>query len=200
MQKVDLAIIGLGVVALAATVLGVVFFDELQGDDDIAFPEASSDLPTRGPEALASGAVAFEWDAPDNATGAELEVTVRLADGSIVVTGGEATVRVVLHGPDGSTAAYVNETWSIGPGAQPGEQTTVTINSTWLRPPASVKGDFDMVDETRTWSEPIHLEVRVEAPSATALPVEQYNFDAEATGSVDTYRAQIQRDEPRGLN
>ncbi len=186
MQTVDIVIGALGFVAVAATVLGVVFYDEIAGDRDIIFPEEAVAL-EQDTETVSAGSADFEFVLPENATKAELDIEVVFSGQAI--QGGTATIEVVVTGPDGSTSAPVTQTMTIGPGAT-SATTTFPVEYRWADPPNATTGDPATYDQdVLTWAEPLKVTVTVDGPGEV-LPVAEYNFDAVVGGDVLAYRAQ----------
>ncbi len=182
MEKVDIAIGVVGLVALLVTGLGVALYDDGQTAYSVVMTE--TDLGTMGPEAAAAAGTDFTFDAPNNTVGATFTVDVA-ASGQLVNPQGQVTVTIVLEGPDGSSTELVDTfTFSAG-----GASFTITNEAPWAETPADFEGDADDVESMQVhWDEPITVSVYVDGPGASPLPLPSDDtYTATVSGTAHTY-------------
>ncbi|MGB0652458.1 MAG: hypothetical protein ACPGQL_04595 [Thermoplasmatota archaeon] len=182
MQKVDIAIAVVGVVAVVATLVGIATYED--GANHYTFPETTVALAEQTGDVGASP-VAFQWEVPANAIGASFTVVV---DGTgQAIAGGSGTINVLLTGPDGSTETATGAI-SFGPGAG-SAQATITIENTWGMAPEELDGtQADADAKSISWDMPIIVEVSAEAPSGP-LAGNGFAFTATLSGEATAFEA-----------
>jgi hypothetical protein len=180
MRKADVGLAVLVVLAVAATAVGGLSGDRWTGERTLHFASHEQPLAPSALESVGAGAH-FNWTLPDNATAANLTVSLYF-DGQ-AMRGGSATVSVRITAPTGEGEPPVTLAWAIPQGATTAE-TTVTAASWWAEAPAALR---DTTDEghARAWSEPLKVVVTVEPPSD--LPLAQYSFTAQVSGTVTVF-------------
>lgn len=181
MRKADVVLAVLIVAAVVATAVAGLSGDRWTHERTLHFTSAPQALP---PSALvaASGAGAhFNWTVPDNATSANL--TVSLYFEGQALRGGSATVSVRITRPDGDGEPPVVVSWAIPQGATSAE-TTVNASAMWDTMPDSFR-DTTGEGHGRTWSRPLEVAVLVERPGD--LPLAQYAFTAQVSGTVAVF-------------
>lgn len=181
MEKVDIVIGVVGVLALVATGLGVALYDDAA--TSYIAQETDMDLGSQGPEAADASGTFFEFDTPDNAFGATFEVTVTAS--GIANPQASVSVTLVIVGPENSTTETI-ETFAFGDGSA---TFTLTSEAAWMDMPEPFRGqDADVEAHTMTWSQPIELQVYVDGPGASPIPIGgNDSYTAEVTGTAHTY-------------
>lgn len=194
MEKVDIVIGVVGIVALIATGLGVAFYDDINALEDWNIQDTEHSV-TAGPEEAEDGLEReFSFTTPDNATGASFEVTIT-AESQNPAQQGDVTVRLTLTGPDGS---QVEETYSFP--FEDGSATFPIESLGWAEVPDGFSGNEDDLDSRSTsWDDDIVLEVIVDGPGTTdpvPLPgAPAPTYTAEVSGTIDAYQAVRDRPE-----
>lgn len=182
MQRVDILIGIVGVVALLATGLGIALYDD--GETNYVVRDADAGLGSQGPVAADTSGTAFSFDLPDNAFQATFEVTVTA--GGQAPTGGAVSVTIVVDEPDGSST---QNTFSFDYSAGSGSG-SVTTEGDWIERPQDFRGDQSDVDGHRTsWPEGITVTVYVDGPCAGPLPLPVCldTYEATVSGTAATY-------------
>lgn len=184
LQKVDAVIAGVGALALLATVLGVLAYDELAGEREVTFPTTEETLGAQ----QGNAGTPLTFTLPQNATAARLAVDVTF-DGQSG-QGGTAQVTIDVTGPEGLTHRHT-DSMTIGSNIVSTSTTIDVPLFSWTEPPEPRTADPASVDETRTWDEPLTVTVTVQAPNdpLTAIPgnVVTYSFTATVTPTVTVY-------------
>ncbi len=195
MQKVDLVIGGVGVIALIATTLGVVFYDDATGAEDIQLETVTqSDFFTHDFGAMAAGSTDENaFDLPANATGASFEVTFDFAG----QTGSGGTVNFAVHlmDPTGNMSQEATGSMTLGQGATSGSTTVDVPLYTWATQPEE--------PTTLDWSQPLTLVVTISAPQGEQFPgvgplggVVNYTFNVSATGDLQLFQEAVSTPDP----
>ncbi len=186
LQKVDAVIAGVGAVALLATVLGVVFYEELAGEQEITFP--TSDVALTAQEGASGTPLNFAL--PDNATHATLAVEVVFSGQA--GQGGSATIQVDMTGP-GDFVGTASSSMAIAPGDTTGTVTFEVPEFAWATVPEPVTAEPGSIDETQSWDEDLVVTVTVTPPADAlgAIPggAISYSFQATVTPTVSVYEA-----------
>lgn len=191
MQTVDWIIASVGVAAIVATTLGVVFFEELVGEQDIIFEETDSTLAAG--TADVTQPQAFTWDARNNATAASFEVSVTFSGQTLA--GGSATVSIQVTYPDGTTQTQT-ETLTLGQNAQSATGTwTVPVTRFLALPEDTVATPDDDFDATHEWANGYEVAITVTGPSNPgAMPPSQLSapsYSATVSGTETHYAHRI---------
>ena len=178
MRKADVVLAVLVVLAVAATAVGGLSGDRWTQERTLHFASHAQPLAPSGLEPAGGAGARFNWTLPDNATSANL--TVSLYFSGQAVRGGSATVSVRVTAPTGEGQPPVTSSWTIAQGAT-GAETTLMVNATWAWMPGTMR---DTTDEghARVWDRPLEVLVLVEPPSD--LPLAQYSFTAQVSGTV----------------
>lgn len=192
MEKVDILIGVVGLVALIATGLGVALYDDgahdyVIGSDTLAV--------TAGPEPVDAAGFSFEFVAPDNAYGADLSVRI-VASGQANPTD-TVTVTINILPPEGSDAQPTTgmESFSFAD-VQAGVDIAVMADD-WVELPKAFRGDDAEVDaKTTMWGGPYTVEVFVDAPGTNPLSLVQLGDSYTAEVSGDTLLYTIAPDRP----
>lgn len=181
MRKADVVLAVLVVLAVVATAVGGLGGDRWTNERTLRFASHAETLPPSALEPAGGAGASFNWTMPDNATSANL--TVSLYFTGQAVRGGSATVTVRITAPTGKGEPPVTSSWTIPQGATSGE-TTLTVEAFWDEMPAELR---DTTDEGhgRTWPEPLEVLVLVERPAD--LPLAQYAFTAQASGTIRVF-------------
>ncbi len=185
MQKVDAVIAVVGAVALIATVVGVVFYEDLAGEQDIVFLASNM---TAASQTGANGA-SFSFAVPNNATGASLAVVVDFTGQS--GQGGTSQIQIDITGPNGTSMRHTG-TMSIGPNANSGTMSVPVDMFSWASAPAARVANLDNVDETMEWTTPLTVTVTASTPNdpLQAIPgVVSYSFTSTVTPTFSVYAA-----------
>lgn len=189
METADIIIAVVGVVALTATTLGVVFYEELSGEQDIEFDSFSRSLGSVTGQAI-NGPTNFQFTAGDNATAATFEITVSWTGQSL--NGGNAAISVQVTDPNGTV---MNEQFSlaVGQNQQGGSGTyTVTVPEFFMTPGHAHTTDADSFNATQMWDMGYTVRLSVTDPSDGPVPgpvagqVANYSWTADVSGS-ETY-------------
>lgn len=181
MEKVDLIIAGVGVVAILATVLGVALYDD--GLTAYEVRDGTSDLGTDGPAPVDASGTDFEFMLPNNTLGASFDVTVTVGGQS---PGGAVAVTVVINEPDGTSTTF-RDSFNYADGTA---TFTVASEGAWGEKPEDFRGDDAAVESrTITWDGPAIVEVFVDGPCAGPLPLPTCfdTYEAQVTGTAMTY-------------
>lgn len=185
MQKVDLVIAGVGVLAVLATTLGVVFYDEAVGEETVSFVEVTDEGAFSESPTMASGQQEFTFALPDNATGATFTVDVDWT-GQAVNPTSSGSVEVVLIGPDGNQSAPQSAAITATRGAASGGiASPVEVTLRWADVPEERQAT-DGVDETLTWDQPVTVRITITDPTDTSVAGQgaSYSYQVEITGDV----------------
>lgn len=188
MQTVDLVIGGLGVVAVIATTLGVVFYEEAAGEQTLEFRETGApDSDSRN--GVSAGEHDLSIDLPDNATaltGMRVTITFTGSQSPVAQDGGSYSVEV--HAPGDANCTGDEAAWGAG-------ETTISLdNCRFAQPPSPVETtDPGSVDETITWDEPFTVTVSITDPddALAGNAGATYTYDIEFSANVQSYRAAI---------
>ncbi len=188
MQKVDLVIVALGVVALAVTAIGVATYED--GDSNYVFVESQVDYDGGSFTATMDTPVTALVSTPANATSAH--ATVTLGYTGQVFSGGSATATITITGPDG-TSETLTEAFTVPQGGNGGELGTLEIHSTmWGEVPAGFSGmPEDRADYALNWDDDLEIILVVEAPAGPLANLENLSYTAEVTGWFATYHAVV---------
>lgn len=177
-RKADIVLAVLVVLAVAATAVGGLVGERWTGERTLHFASHAEPLAASAAEPAGAGGARFNWTLPDNATAANL--TVALSFNGQAVRGGSATVSVRVTAPDGEGQPPVTSSWTVPQGATSAE-TTLIVEASWREMPGSLR---DTTDEGHSvaWPRPLEVVVLVEQPSD--LPLAQYSFTAQVSGTV----------------
>ncbi|HUR24971.1 MAG TPA: hypothetical protein VM327_03025 [Candidatus Thermoplasmatota archaeon] len=181
MRKADLVLASLVVLALAATAVGGLSGDRWTGERTLTFTSHSEDLPASETMAAGPGGARFNWTLPDNATEANLTVSLHFSGQAL--RGGSATVSVRVTAPTGNGQPPATSSWTIPQGATEAD-TTLTVEAAWARTPGRLR-DTTARGHGLTWTMPLEVVVLVEQPSD--LPLAQYAFTAQVSGTVTVF-------------
>ncbi len=166
MEKVDLIIAGVGAVAILATVLGVVFYEEIDGKQDVEFQTGHRAVSLLGGNVDQN----FQTAAGNNATGAWLNVTVTF-DGEAYNPDGDASVEVRFTDPNGTVHIRRGDVpIPDGPSAQPltGGEVTLRFNVDFLTKPANTEtDDLETFEMMHMWDNPYMVSIAVTPPGDT---------------------------------
>lgn len=188
MEKVDIVIGVVGIVALVATGLGVAFYDDINGIEEWHIRTYETDLESQSQTGVGDmEEVDFLWDTPRNATGAVLDVTVTVQPGT-PLDSGSVTVTLRLQGPGDVDLVSAVDSFDIADGSA----TFSITGMDWTETPEDFEGnDADKEDRIRDWDEPFTLAVIVDGPDAlTPLPgFPAATFDVEVSGTATVYEA-----------
>jgi len=196
MAKVDVLIGAMGGVALLATVLGVVFYEELSGTREYTFLEYAVPLDERE-DAVGAQPTSFIYGTPDNATAIDLSVQVSFSGQAIV--GGSATVIVQFLAPDGNVTEKQAEL-SIARGAT-SATTTVDLEARWADPPddVEVEGALNATAHATSWAGmPMEVRITVEPPGTEIPALSDYRFTATIDGELRVYRSSVKAADAEG--
>jgi hypothetical protein len=183
MERVDILIGIVGVLALLATGLGIALYDD--GETAYVVRDATADLGSQGPATADTQGTEFAFELPDNALGATFEVTVTA--GGQAPTGGAVSVTLVVDEPDGTTS---QNTFSFDY-AQGSGTGTVTTEGAWTERPEDFRGDeADVEARTKAWPEGVVVTVFVDGPCAGPLPLPVCfdTYEATVAGMADVYQ------------
>ncbi len=194
MEKIDWVIAGVGAVAVLATVIGVVFYEDLAGEQDVRFASMEREvaaLTGQTPNAP------FQFMPGNNATGAALEVVIHHTGTARNPSGG--SVRVEFTDPNGTT---VQDTKSFTCGGCPSATGTQLADLTFtfdvdvFGVPADAKTtDFSSFDQTKTWMDNYVVRITITPPTdqSSALPAggATYTFTADLRLVERYYEARL---------
>lgn len=204
MQKIDWIIAGVGVVALVATTLGVLYEDDLTGAQDITFSLDERTLTVPQSAAFPSSTT-LETAAGENATAATVDVTVNFA-GNAIAPQGTASVRVTVTGPDGVALAPETQAMTINNAAAGGGATPLTFSfdlDFGTVPEDTTATDVADLDQATTWEEPYTISITVTSPgdpftNGIGPAQATYSYTASATITESYYMPQIVAPEIEG--
>lgn len=183
MRKADVVLAVLAVVALAATAVAGVSGDRWTGERTYRFESRQTLLPPSELSPAGGAGARFNWTVPDNATSADLNVTLYYSGQAF--RGGNAIVSVRVTTPDGRNHPPVTQSWAIPQGATSGEM-ALNTSAVWDHMPETLR-DTSAEGHGRVWTKPLQVFVTVEEPSD--VPLANYGFTATVTGSLNVYRA-----------
>ena len=124
----------------------------------------------------------FNWTVPDNATSANLTLTLYYSGQAF--RGGNAIVSVRITTPDGNNAPPLTQSWAIPQGST-GEEMTLNASAVWARLPETLR-DTSADGHARIWAKPLVVWVTVEQPSD--VPLANYDFTATVSGFLTVFR------------
>lgn len=180
-RKSDLVLGLLALAAIAATAVGALSGDRWTEERTLRFATSEQTLPPSELVPAGGGGARFNWTMPDNATAANL--TISLYFEGQALRGGNAIVSVRVTMPDGRDAPPVVASWTIPQGAT-SAQTSVNASAVWDQMPAELR-DTTEAGHGTTWSRPLEVLALVERPSD--LPLAQYAFTAQVSGTLQVY-------------
>jgi hypothetical protein len=179
-RKSDAVVAALAVLAVVATAVGGLSGDRWTEERTLRFAGHQQPLPPAGASAGPGGGL-LNWTVPDNATSANVTVTVDFSGQA--VRGGTATVSLRLTAPDGTPQPPATKAFPIPQGAT-SAQVVLNASAVWDSQPNHLR-DTRSGGHTRSWDRPLQALVIVQAPSD--LPVARYSFTASGTGTVSFY-------------
>lgn len=186
METVDWTIAGIGVVALVATVVGVVLYDDLAGDVDTTFTVAERDLGSL--EGAVDSPASFQFLSGKNATAASFEVQIDFSGQA--VQGGSATVNIEVTGPNDAMMTCTPSMTIAGQATSASETFTCALDAFTDVPADTTESNLP---DAVTYSEGYTVRVSVTPPSDTTVPVigagASYSFSATVTGTESYYHA-----------
>jgi hypothetical protein len=180
-RKADVVLAILAVVALAATAVAGLSGDRWTGERTLRFATHDVALAPSPLEDVGGAGASFNWTVPDNATAANL--TISLYFQGQAFRGGSATVSVRIVAPTGENEPPVTQSWVIPQGATSGEM-SLTAFSMWDEAPESFR-DTTSEGHGRSWSRPLEVLLTIGAPSD--VPLAQYSFTAQVSGTVSVF-------------
>lgn len=181
-RKSDVVVAVLAVLAVVATAVGGLSGDRWTDERTLRFASHEQPLPPVGAPATSGGGL-LNWTVPDNATSANVTVTVAFSGQA--VRGGTATVSLRLTAPDGTVQPPVTAAFPIPQGAT-SAQVVLNASAFWDSQPNALR-DTTSGGHARPWDRPLEALVVVQPPSD--LPVARYSFTASGTGTVAYYTA-----------
>ena len=179
-RKSDAVLAALAVLAVVATAVGGLSGDRWTEERTLRFASHAQSLPTVGAAAGPGGGL-LNWTVPDNATSANLTVTVGF--NGQAVRGGMATVSIRVTTPDGTVQPPVTQAWAIPQGSTSSE-VVLNVSAIWDSQPNSLR-DTQSAGHTREWARPLEALVVVQPPGD--VPVALYSFAATGVGTVAYY-------------
>lgn len=193
MQGVDVVITGVGVVAVVATVLGVVFYDVAAGVDEISFEEVDIEGSLTDSADGGAGMHDLTFDLPDNATAATGEVTVTFTGQAGL--GGTVNFDVWFIGPNGTDTSdsRVSGSFTLENGDESGSDTVELPLFRWYDVPGPVNAtDTEDVDKTVSWDEPLTIRVEITNPEDQLIGapgnIVTYSYDVEGEVELQQFR------------
>ncbi len=193
MQTVDMVIAGVGVAAILATTLGLVFYDEAAGIDTVTFQEL--DGPTFGDEQPQSpGAQTYTFALPMNATQARADITVAVEriGGGVGPFSGSASAFLRVNGTESTTD---DTQFALG---NQQDSTSGTMTIPYFRildvPMAQNTTDLAAFDASHDWGD-VELEVVVtitgmqsDAPGGITPPQNNFVYTVTIAGDYQVYK------------
>ncbi|MGB1585530.1 MAG: hypothetical protein ACPHID_00600 [Thermoplasmatota archaeon] len=195
MEKIDWIIAGVGVVALVATTLGVLYEEDLTGAQDITFPLDERTINVPQSTAFASAGT-LTAPAGENATAAAMDVTVSF-EGNAVAPQGGATVRVTVTDPAGNVLPAQTQTMTINNAANGGGGVDVVFSfdlDFGTVPADTTVDDVDDLDASNTWADGYTIDVSVTNPADPFTNVPNgatYSYAAAAAITESYYMHQV---------
>lgn len=171
----------LAALALVATGIAVAKSDAWTGERRYTFAATAIALE---PQTMPAGSAParFEWPAPANATGVQVNATVSFTGQA--AQGGSAVIRLRVVAPDGTNMPSITKSLPIGAG-----QTTASITLehtvSWAELPAPLRDNHQ--PEGLAWTGPLQVFVTVDRPGD--LPVASYAFTANVSATVMAFEA-----------
>jgi hypothetical protein len=184
MQKVDIVIAGVGVVALIATTLGVVFYEEASSTGEPSLETVTDEgaLMHTFTGMAAGSTVTHDFQLPDNATAATFDLAISFTGQS--GQGAGITFSAHFVDPNGNLSnPPATTTMAIGANTGAGSTTlTIPLHSFYTMP--------DDVTRAHPWSTPLQLVVTASSANdaLSGVPAVNYTFSVAATGDLDRYQ------------
>ncbi len=187
-----------GVTALVATTLGVVFYEELAGEETLTFELVTDeDLFIDSAEGVGSGPREFAFALPDNATSADFDITVTFR--GTAGQGANVQVSAYFVDPTGNRSNEAQDTLSLSANEGPGDSVTLNLQGTWATMPAG--GNTTDIDEAakaarKSWdNQPIIVYVTIGSASGDALlgviPAVNSTYDIDVAGDLTRFQRQV---------
>ncbi len=192
MQTVDMVIAGVGVAAILATTLGLVFYEEAAGLETVTFQEVEGPA-FGGDEVASSGQNTFSFAIPLNATMAEADITVTATrtNGAGAASG---SFSAFLQHPNGNQSDPGAGTFSWGAASQGGTATgnaQIAAFRFWDAPAAMETSSPEDVDVTQDWGETeLALVIDITSPAGAPGPlggVTTYSYTVTIAGQYTVY-------------
>ncbi len=195
-----------GALAIVATTLGVVLYDEISGNEELTFELVTDEGfyagGTDAPVAGGGPARQFSFAVPDNATSADFSVTVTFRGNS--GEGGTAVVSAYFVDPTGNQSNTDQKNLVIpmnSDGATP--SVTLKLAGTWAQAPnATETTDADAAAAEATTSyegKLITVHVTIGAVNdrlVGVVPGLNYSYDIEITGDLTRYERHEELPDP----
>jgi hypothetical protein len=191
MQKVDIAIVVIGALALLTTGLGIAFYDDVAGQDDYTVMQMTESYAGQD-EAVGSTPTVFTFDAPNNTYGSEFDVTVTFTNQNPGVTG-PVTVTGSLEGLDGSTTPCDGN----APLAD-GSVTFTCKSEGWIDMPESGKYTDEEAEATAPGGQ-VKLTITVTGPGTPLALGPQPTYDAAIEGNALVYHLVRETSDPEAI-
>lgn len=160
MQTVDLVIAGVGVMAILATTLGLVFYEEAAGIDEVTFDEVAG--PTFSEEATqAPGEQTYTFAIPANATQARADITLDVQRTNQGVGPYSGSFSAYIVGPNGTQSDVFTDTYSFGNQANTAQATVSIPFHRFFDVPAAQNVTGGSVDASKDWNQPLSIVVTI---------------------------------------
>lgn len=191
MQKVDIAIVVIGAVALLTTGLGIAFYDDVAGQDDYTVMQMTEAYAGQN-GAVGSTPTVFTFDAPNNTYGSEFDITVTFTNQNPVITG-TVTVSGAIEGLDGSsTTCEGNAALSAG------SVTLTCAAEGWIDAPEAGKYTDEEAEATSPGG-PVHLTLTVTGPGSPLPLGPQPSYSAAIEGNALVYHLAKESADPEAI-
>ncbi len=185
-----------GALAIVATTLGVVFYEEIAGEEELKFELVTDEGfyadATPAPVG-ASSELPFSFAVPDNATSADFDVTITFRGRS--GQGSDIQVSAYFVGPTGNRSAPAQDTLTIAANNQNGGQSiTLNLADTWATMPAVGNStDIDAAAEEATVSYAgklitVYVTIGANSDALSGIAGINYAYDVEVAGDLTRFQ------------
>lgn len=179
MEKIDWVIAAVGLGAVLATTLGVVFYEELAGEQDVMFVEMEREVGSVTGQGVGSP---FQFMPMDNATGAVLDVVIHHT-GTVRNSAG-GSVLVEFTDPNGTVHSQTKPFANAGPSPTGTQLADVsfTFDVDFFDVPATtMTTDFASFNATKMWMDNYMVRITITNPTETPNVGATYTYTADLT-------------------
>ncbi len=195
MEKVDIAIAVLGVVALVSTGLGIGLYED--GNVSYTVTTSNDQAISIPAENVPTGGLTWEEDVPMNGYDATGTITIdwsgTTAPDQSFAAGSTVDVVVTVTAPDGSVQELPPQSF-----AYTDKSGTIDFNvDSWLEVPSNFDGDAqDLAEREVTWNSPLFIDIVIQGPQGPipGQPQDDPVYTAAFDGNWQTYS--ISQDTP----
>lgn len=202
MERIDVIIASVGAAAIVATVLGVVFYEELASVQDVTFDEFDRQVAALTGEDVTGGAN-YQFMVGENATSASVTVVVRHTGAAYNPDGG--SVRVEFLGPNGTSLSDTQQLTCSGCPSPTGAQLaplTFTFDARFFDAPTDTTTEDPVsFDQNKTWMDNYQVRITITNPTDT-VPSQvgaSYTFEADITVAETYFQHRFVSESPENI-